>query len=67
MTVGEAFALYSILAFVQAIFVARFMKERSAPGLLVCLLTVLAPLVSAGIIFEAITRSVTFLVTYKNK
>ena len=66
MTPNEAIWLYMFVAVIQAIFVARLMKEKTAPGLLVIVLTIMAPLVSLGIIFELVSRTVKLLVTYKN-
>lgn len=58
--------IYMIFAFAQAIVVARAMKEKTAPGLMVFALCLFAPLVTVALFCDGISGAVKWLVTYKN-
>lgn len=61
-------ALYIFYALAQAILIARYhVKEETAPVLLVFLLTIFAPIVSALLLLGGFTEAVKWLVTYRPK
>ncbi len=62
------FALYVLYAFVQAILVARYViQDETAPVLMVMIMTVFAPIVSAGMTIHYGGEAIKWLVTYKPK
>jgi hypothetical protein len=63
----SAFVGYFVVAFLQAIVLVRVMNEKCAPGLMLFLATLFAPLVTFGFILAFLNKGVNFLLNVGRK
>jgi hypothetical protein len=59
--------VYLALAYIQAVLVVRLLREQTAPGTLVMVLTIFAPVVTVILICRAIHMGTQFLLNVGRK